>query len=149
MTSLFVGEYPSEKGDGEKIHFPLTMCMEMRILKKGNALLCPSSIGDHTHIAYVEVLSTSGTQGYEQYFTEVATAWIELGGIPHWHKQWTFLMGSEFGAGRQSIFEYIRSKYGTNLTTFNTVRSQLNLDPDDRFLNATMQDVLYGPGASK
>ncbi len=141
--SLFIGEYPSEKNDGENTHFPLTMCMEMRVVQKGSAFLCPSSIGDYTHVAYIEVLSTSGTQGYEQYFTDVAKAWIDLGGIPHWHKQWAFLKDCEIGNSEQTIFEYIRSKYGDNMTKFKQVRSELNLDPADRFLNSTMRDVLY------
>lgn len=116
----------------------------MRVLKKGTSLLCPASIGDTTHMAYIEVLSTSGTQGYEQYFAEVAKEWIALGGIPHWQKQWTFLKDFDIGQGDQDIFDYIRSKFDGNLTTFNNVRSQLEFDCDDRFLNTTMKKVLDG-----
>ena len=42
--------------------------MEMRVIKKSDALLCPASLGDEEHIAYIEVLSTVGTRGYEQFF---------------------------------------------------------------------------------
>ena len=121
----------------KKIHFPLTLCMEMRVMHKSESLLCPASIGDEDHIAFIEVLSTTGTPGYDQFFTEVATAWLELGGIPHWQKQWEFLEK----APKVDIFSYLREKYGKNMETFMKVREALNVDPDGIFMNDTMKKL--------
>jgi len=130
-------KFPSEENKGEKTDFPLTLAMEMRVMKKSDTLLCPASITNSSeeHIAYIEVLSVSGTPGYDQYFAEVALAWKELGGIPHWQKQWTFLQD------KTDIFGYIKNKYGENLSTFKDVRQQLKLDPENLFMNCTMKQV--------
>ena len=61
---------------------------KMCVIIKSVALLSPASIGDEEHIAFIEVLSTTGTHGYEQFFTEVSMVWIKLGGVPHWQVQW-------------------------------------------------------------
>ena len=100
-------------------------------------MLCPASIGDKECITYLEVLSTTGTPGYEQFFKDVAMAWIELGGIPHWQKQWKFLEEScdIFG------YVYIREKYGENIDTFKRVRTEQNFDPSDTFMNTTMAQL--------
>jgi hypothetical protein len=139
----FEGKFPTKdqtsddhKGTkGKKIHFPLSLCMEMRVMQKSESLLCPASIGDETHITYIEVLSTTGTRGYEQFFTEVAMEWIKLGGIPHWHKQWEFLQESF------DIFSYLRNKYGKNMETFMKVHEALKVDPDGIFMNDTMKKL--------
>ena len=111
----------------------------MRVIKKSDALLCPASIGDEEHIAYIEVLSTSGTPGYEQFFTDVATEWVKLGGIPHWQKQWEFLNETK---PDMDIFSYLRKKYGKNIERFLKVHDELKLDPDELFMNDTMKKLL-------
>ena len=115
-------------------------------MHKSDTLLCPASIveGGDEHVAYLEVLSTSGTPGYEAYFEEVAKEWTKLGGIPHWQKQWTFLKDTKIPTGTgstQDIFEYVRDKYGQNLEKFKIVRDSLNLDPNNLFMNETMKKV--------
>ena len=104
--------------------------MEMRVIKKSDALLCPASLGDEEHIAYIQVLSTVGTRGYEQFFTDVGMEWIDLGGVPHWQKQWEFLNQPKF-----DVFGYLQGKYAKNMGTFMKVHRQLNLDPDLIFMN--------------
>ena len=137
---MAIGKFPS-KDDGKqatkdkKIHFPLTLCMEMRVMHKSESLLSPASIGDEEHITYLEVLSTTGVHGYEEFFTEVAMAWIDLGGIPHWQKQWEFLEKSF------DIFGYLRKKYGGNMEMFMKVREALNVDPNGIFMNETMEKL--------
>ena len=126
----------TKKKKEEKIRFPLTLVMEMRVMRKSDALLCPATLGEEEHIAYIEVLSTTGTQGYEQYFTDIAKAWIKLDGIPHWQKQWDFLQ-KDF-----DIFEYLRKKYGKNMETFMKVHKELDLDPKGIFMNDLMKKLL-------
>ena len=105
-------------------------------MKKSDALLCPASLGDEEHIAYIEVLSTVGTPGYEEFFGDVGKKWIDLGGVPHWHKQWELLNRPDF-----NIYHYLRRKYGKNMETFMKVHRQLNLDPDLIFMNKMMGKV--------
>ena len=129
-------ENPSTE-EQESIRFPLTLCMEMRVMHKSESLLCPASIGDEDHITYLEVLSTVGTPGYESFFIEVAEEWAKLGGIPHWQKQWEFLQKSE----SIDIFAHIREMYGEKIGTFMRVRKDLGLDPNDIFMNDTMKKL--------
>ena len=126
------------KQEGEKgteVHFPLSMCMEMRVIKKSDTLLCPASLGDEEHVAYIEVLSTEGTPGHEQFFTDVAVEWVKLGGVPHWQKQWDFL------EEHFDIFSYLRSKYSKNIHAFQQVYRELNIDPNGIFMNKTMEKL--------
>ena len=78
----------------------------------------------------------SAAPGYDQYFKDFALAWKELGGIPHWHKQWTLLQDKGI-----DIFGYINNKYGEILSTFMNVCQQLKLDPQNLFINCTMEKV--------
>lgn len=144
--TLAIGKFPEMKTDKKsdestkkKHHFPLSLCLEMRVIKKSDALLCPASIGDEEHVAYIEVLSTTGTPGYEQFFTDVAKEWVKLGGVPHWQKQWEFL--NELQPDME-IFSYVREKYGKNIEEFLKVYDQLHLDPDGVFMNDTMKKLL-------
>ena len=138
MFCISKGKFPRSKKDGdetEEIKYPLTLVLEMRVMKKSDVLLSPASIGDEEHIAYIEVLSTTGTRGYEQFFTDVSMAWIELGGVPHWQKQWEFLEKQT----NFDIFSYLREKYGRNIETFVNVLGELRLDPDGIFMNDMMK----------
>lgn len=107
-------------------------------MKKSDTLLCPASLGHEEHIAYIEVLSTVGTRGYEQFFTDVGMEWIDLGGVPNWHKQWELLNQPHF-----NVFGYLRKKYGKNLETFMKVHRQLNFDPNLIFMNKTMEKIFH------
>ena len=132
----FIGKFPfsGKKKSGDNC-FPLSMCMEMRVIKKSTSLLCPASLGNEDYIAYIEVLSTAGTLGYEPFFTDIAKKWMKQGGVPHWNKQWSFL-------NNDGIVKYLQKKYGTNLDTFKLVRKQLKVDPKNLFLNSTMAQVI-------
>ena len=105
-------------------------------MKHSKALLCPASLGDQPHILYIEVLSTTNTLGTNKYFKEIAASWMKLGGVPHWQKQWTFL--DDDG----SMIEFLKSKYGENLTKFKNVREALKVDPKNMFVNSVYTDLL-------
>ena len=104
-------------------------------MKKSDTLICPASLGEEEHVAYIEVLSTDGTPGYEEFFTEVAMEWVKLGGVPHWQKQWDFLQENF------DIFSYLRHKYGENMDKFKQVYHELNIDPSGIFMNETMKKL--------
>lgn len=129
----YIGLFYDAKGVNS---FPLNLCMEFRVMKKSKALLCPASIGDQEHILYVEVLSIVNTPGVKDYFKAISDGWKKLGGIPHWHKQWTFL--DEKG----SMVDYLKKMYGGNLTKFNQVRTAIQVDPDNMFVNSVYKHFL-------
>ena len=111
--------------------------MEFRIMKKSEALLCPASLGDQPHDLYIEVLGTINTPGVCEYFSKIAKKWIELGGTPHWQKQWTFLDDKD-----GSMIKTLKKRYGKNLTDFKDVRDALKVDPKDMFVNSVYQELL-------
>ena len=96
---------------------------------------------DDTNTAYIEVVSFAGTDTYRGLFKDIGQRWIELGGLPHWPKQWTLIPG---------IYETIQNSYGDNLQRFKTVLETLGAnatgdgetDPWKMFINSTMQKVL-------
>ena len=105
-------------------------------MKKSKALLCPASIGDKDYILYIEVLSTVNTPGVKSFFENISDGWKKLGGIPHWQKQWTFLDKNG------SMVNYLKEKYGENLTKFKDVRDLLNVDPNNMFVNSVYSHFL-------
>ena len=129
---------------GETQSFPLSTCMDFRVIAKSDCLICPSAQNrteNDTNTAYIEVLSFAGTDTYRELFKDIGQKWLELGGLPHWAKQWTFI---------PEIYETIQEKYGTNLHRFKTVLETLGseatgggeTDPWKMFINSTMQSVL-------
>ena len=115
--------------------------MELRIIAKSDCLLCPASKMGHddtsTHTAYLEILSFTGTKNYRKLFNDVGKKWMELGGLPHWCKQWSFL-GDE-------IISHIHSKYGDNLRKYREVLKTLCREGDgvnEMFINSTMKTVI-------
>ena len=121
--------------------FPLTLCLEMRVMSRSDAFLCPASIKAlpwEDHIAYIEILGTTGTPGYGEYVKRVADAWTKLGGVPHWQKEFYNVEGID----REDLLKHMRKKYGKeNINKFNNVRKRL--DENDIFLNNAMKTFLY------
>ena len=126
-------------------NFPLSTLMGMRIIKKSDCLLCPAAnLPGHphypasTHTAYIEIGSFVGTETYKDFFTKIGKKWMELGGVPHWCKQWTFLQ-------HHGIFKHIHGYYGDNLVKFRQVLRSLSSENSQLcklFINSTMEHVL-------
>ena len=121
--------------------------MDMRIIKRSDTLLCPASKLsskstessrplDGTHTAFIEILSFAGTENYKAFFKKIGKKWMELGGVPNWGKQWTFLEEDCY-----SIFNHIRNHYGENLQRFKEIMHVLNGN-STLFTNSTMQKIL-------
>ena len=92
------------------------------------------------HVVYIEVLSTPDTPGYQEYFRAIAKEWMDLGGIPHWQKQWAFLDDDRrFTDGRLCIFEHIKKHFKRNLEAFDAIRKKY--DSNCLFMNDTMAKI--------
>ena len=123
--------------------FPLTTTVDFRVIATSNCLLCPAVKKgiNHTHTAYIEVVSFVGTQDYRPFFKEVAFTWMKLGGVPHWAKLWSEIPG---------VYKYLQDYYGQSLTTFKKVFKALSSEIDtagkekisEMFLNSTMKQIL-------
>ena len=42
--------------------------MDIRLIKKSECLMCPATIHDYSHTAFIEVVSFHGTEGYKDFF---------------------------------------------------------------------------------
>ncbi len=136
MLKLHVGSYFPDSKAKNINGFPLNLCMEMRVIHKSKALLCPASLGSTEHILYIEVLSTVNTPGVHEYFQAISDGWRKMGGVPHWQKQWTFLDRDG------DMVAYMKKMYGENLTKFKQVRKALNVDPKNIFVNSVYKHFL-------
>ena len=126
-------------------NFPFSTATDMRTIAKSDCLLCPAAnLPGHpdyptsTHTTYIEVISYVGTENYKDIFTKIGKRWMELGGVPHWCKQWTFLQ-------HHGIFEHIHEYYGDNLVKFRRVLQSLSSQNSQLcklFINSTMERVL-------
>lgn len=116
--------------------YPFTMFCEVRFIANSNSYLCPSSIFQPTkHSACIEVQSTYATQDYMKFFSELEGAWMKLGGIPHWQKQWDFQPND--------TIQYIQEMYGERIDAFLAVRKSLEIDNEDNlFMNEILMKVL-------
>ena len=126
-------------GSGIGSTYPLSTTLDIRVIKKSEALLCPATPGKgdtSTHTAFVEILSFAGNQAYENFFHKIGERWVAMGSVPHWCKQWTFL--EDVG-----VFEQIHSHYEDNLTKFRKVLDDIGDPTTMMFINETMQKVLY------
>ena len=109
--------------------------MDIRVIKKSDCLLCPAvkrDVDQSTHTAFVEIVGFAGTQSYMKFFHDIGEKWMELGGTPHWCKQWTFL--------GDKIFDHIHNYYGDNISKFRDLFKILNGD-NRMFVNQTMAKV--------
>ena len=92
-----------------------------------------------THTVFIEILSFAGTQSYKDFFHKVGKKWIEMGGVPHWCKQWTFLEDVK-------VFDRIYDHYGGNIVKFTRVFEEIGDPTTKMFVNNVMKRILYPVG---
>ena len=117
--------------------YPFTMFCEVRFISSSDSYLCPSNVFQPSaqYTACIEVQSTYATQDYQKFFGELEKAWMDLGGVPHWQKQWDF--------PPNEIIPYIQEKYGERIDKFLGVRKFLEVDNEDNlFMNEMLMKVL-------
>jgi hypothetical protein len=122
--------------------YPINVCLHARFIRNSQALLSPShaDAGSATHYCYIEGLTfqprhietnSPGVDAFHRFFAEMGPRWMELGGVPHW--------GKDF-AGIPGVFDHVRQSYGERLTKWLQWRD--GLDPDRVFWNAFMDQIL-------
>ncbi|KAK3099311.1 hypothetical protein FSP39_002463 [Pinctada imbricata] len=103
------------------------------------AYLCPGNIGNPDdggtgQVLYIEVLSVAGTPGWEDFCKYVAGKWLDMGGIPHLAKQWSFI---------PNIEKRINDKMGHNISSFKEQLEKSEADSNGIFLNDTLRKLLW------
>ncbi|MEM7111404.1 MAG: D-arabinono-1,4-lactone oxidase [Chloroflexota bacterium] len=116
----------------EQGKYPFNMAFNVRFIGSSTALLSPAHGAGHT--CYIEILSSANTPHWEAYSAELAEAWLQLPqAAPHWPKQWEHI---------PNIDHYLRQRYSDNLRQFNQIREELNVDPNNIFLNKLTRRIL-------
>ena len=120
--------------------FPVNVTLHARFTRNSQALLSPAHqpAGSDVHTCWIEFVSGAptpaapGEDWYDNYMAtwsafcqEVGAIWMELGGRPHWAKDWQQLES-------KGIYERLPDLYGGNLKRFKQIRDRL--DPTETFL---------------
>ena len=124
--------------------FPLSLFIDTRFIQHSDTLLCPAVVGQETiHSFYIQVLPGRlfySIDTIRDYYSAIATEWFKLGGVPHWHKEWSFL---------PDVNAHLHKVYGWRLMKFEEVRKTLGVDPHDLFRNETMTKLFEYVPSSK
>lgn len=112
--------------------WPLNLALNARFLGTSRALLSPCHGRPRT--CFMEIMSFKNTRGWDEFVAELGAAWLELpGAAPHWPKEFEQIPG---------VFEKIGERYGDNLRRFAEIRRELDVDPDDLFVNRLTRRIL-------
>jgi hypothetical protein len=113
--------------------FPLNMTVNARFVGGSSCLLSPAHGNERT--CYVEILGGLASPDWKPFVDEVLTAWMEQ--LPnarvHWGKQYGDVPG---------IAALVRRSLGDDLARFLQIRRELDLDPDDLFVNPFLDRLL-------
>jgi FAD/FMN-containing dehydrogenase len=120
--------------------FPVNVTLHARFTKNSQSLLSPAHqpAGSNVHTCWIEFVSGApvpaapGEAWYDNYMSswhafcrEVGSIWMDLGGRPHWAKEWQVLEPD-------GVYSRLPQMYGSNLRTFKEIRDRL--DPTETFL---------------
>lgn len=112
--------------------WPLNLALNARFLGTSRALLSPCHGRKHT--CFMEVMTHRDARGWDEFVAELGDAWLKLpGAAPHWPKEFEQIPG---------VFEQIAKHYGHNLQRFAQIRRELDIDPNDLFVNPLTQRLL-------
>jgi hypothetical protein len=112
--------------------YPLNVVMNVRFIHNSQCWLSPAYGEGHT--CYIEILSRARYPTYwKQFSSQVAQDWLSLPGArPHWAKEFQHI---------PDIIPFLKTAYGENIARFNQIKAELGVDPDDMFMNPTLQEI--------
>jgi hypothetical protein len=123
--------FETTKAYAARGQYPMNVTMNLRFIQNSACWLSPAFGEGHT--CYIEILSRTNPKAWEMFSGEVAQQWLQLPQArPHWAKQYQHIPG---------IIEHIKSKMGTNIAHFHGIKEQLQVDPDQMFVNTTLQEI--------
>jgi FAD/FMN-containing dehydrogenase len=114
--------------------YPANLAMNTRLFGKNTALLhCIAGDANET-TCNIQITSFDNPE-WEAFKDRLMERWLAIPGArPHWAKQYQGLPG---------IADTLREIYGENLATFLRIRNEENIDPDNIFVNAFLDDLLF------
>jgi hypothetical protein len=111
--------------------YPMNVVMNVRFINNSNCLLSPAYGEGHT--CYIEILSRVKPADWQRFSAGVALDWLTLPRAqPHWAKEYQHIPG---------ITQYIKNNLNENITRFNQIKDQLQVDPNNMFMNQTLQEI--------
>ena len=124
----------------KKGKWPLNLALNARFLGESRSLLSPAHGRKHT--CFVEIMTYKNTPGWDEFVAELGAAWLRLpGAVPHWPKEFEQIPG---------VFDAIAAHFGSNLRRFAEIRKEIDIDPDDLFVNdltGRLLDIASEPAA--
>ena len=111
--------------------YPLNVVMNVRFINNSNCWLSPAFGEGHT--CYIEILSRAKPADWKRFSGQVAQDWLTLPQArPHWAKEFQHI---------PDIIPYLKNSYGENIARFNQIKDQLQVDPDNMFMNPTLREI--------
>ena len=111
--------------------YPMNVTMNVRFINHSNCLLSPAFGEGHT--CYIEILGRVKQANWERFSGQVAQEWLTLPeAMPHWAKEWQHI---------PNVLPHIKSYLGENIPRFNQIKDQLQVDPDNMFMNRTLEEI--------
>ena len=113
--------------------------MNTRLFGKSTVLLhcLPGEANETTCNIQITSFDNPHWEGFKD---RLMARWLAIpGSRPHWAKLYQNLPG---------IGDRLRAVYGENLATFLRLRAAENVDPDNIFVNAFLEDLLFGDAVS-
>lgn len=115
--------------------YPANLAMNTRLFGKNTALLHCIAGDAHETTCNIQITSFDNPH-WEAFKDRLMQRWLAIPGArPHWAKQYQGLPG---------IASILQDVYGENLATFLRIRDEEGIDPDNLFVNAFLEDVLFG-----
>ena len=122
------------EASARKKKYPANLAMNTRLFGKSTALLHSLPDGENGTTCNIQITSFENPH-WEEFKNRLMERWLEIpGSRPHWAKQYQNLPG---------IAEKLRSVYGENLETFLQVRNEAGVDPDNIFVNSSLEELLF------
>lgn len=111
--------------------YPLNVVMNVRFIHNSQCWLSPAFGEGHT--CYIEILSRAKPANWKRFSGQVAQDWLTLPQArPHWAKEFQHI---------PDIIPYLKNIYGENITRFKQIKEQLQVDPEDMFMNPTLREI--------
>jgi hypothetical protein len=115
--------------------YPANLAMNTRLSGRNTALLHSIPRDENETMCNIQ-LTSFDNEHWEAFKDCLMERWLAIPGArPHWAKQYQNLPGI---AGK------LRTVYGENLETFLRIRNEEGIDPDNIFVNAFLEDLLFG-----
>lgn len=119
----------------KKGRYPANLAMNTRLFGKNTALLHCIPGDEHKTTCNIQITSFDNPY-WEGFKDQLMAQWLALpGSRPHWAKQYQDL---------PQIAHTLRRVYGENLETFLRIRTEAGVDPDNIFVNAFLEQLLFG-----